>query len=58
MCFNGPQNTFLCLHENICCGYSFKVHGRGSSDEYYNIHFLWRNGEKYDFSVEKNALSG
>ena len=30
MCFNGPQNTFLCLHENICCGYSFKVHGRGS----------------------------
>ena len=34
---------FLFLHENICCGYSLEAPRRGTSDEYPQHMFLWRN---------------
>ena len=34
---------FLFLHKNICCGYSLEVPLRGTSNEYPQQMFLWRN---------------
>ena len=34
---------FLFLHKNICCGYSSEVPWRGTSNEYPQHMFLWRN---------------
>ena len=36
-------NIFLFLHENICCGYSLEAARRGTSNEYHQHMFLWRN---------------
>ena len=38
---------FLFLHENTCCGYSFEVPHQGTSNEYPQHMFLWRNKKKY-----------
>ena len=38
-----PVNIFLFLHENICCGYSLEVPRRGTSNEYPQHMFSWRN---------------
>ena len=35
--------VFLFLHENICCGYSLEVPQRGTSNEYPQQMFSWRN---------------
>ena len=35
--------SFLFLHENICCGYSLEVPLWGTSNEYLQHMFLWRN---------------
>ena len=37
--------SFLFLHKNVCCGYSLEVPQRGTSDEYPQHTFLWRNKE-------------
>ena len=37
---------FLFLHENICCGYSLEVPQRGTSNEYPQHMFSWRNKKK------------
>ena len=34
---------FLCLHENICCGYSLEAPHRGASNEYPQHMFSWKN---------------
>ena len=34
---------FLLLHENICCGYSLEVPRQGTSNEYAQRMFSWRN---------------
>ena len=34
---------FLFLHENICCGYSLEVPHAGTSNEYPQHMFSWRN---------------
>ena len=34
---------FLFLHKNICCGYSLEVPRQGTSKEYLQHMFLWRN---------------
>ena len=39
----------LFLHENICCGYSLEVPQQGTSNEYPQHMFLWRN--KKDISI-------
>ena len=36
-------NIFLFLHENICCGYSLKAPNVGTSTEYPQYMFSWRN---------------
>ena len=38
-----PDNIFLFLHINICYGYSLEVPQRGTSNEYPQHKFLWRN---------------
>ena len=38
-----PQNNFLYLHKNICCGYSLEAPHRGTSNEYPQHMFSWRN---------------
>ena len=35
--------AFLFFHENICCGYSLEVPRRGTSNEYPQHMFSWRN---------------
>ena len=37
----------LFLHENICCGYSVEVPHRGTSNEYSQHMFSWRNKKKF-----------
>ena len=46
---------FLFLYENVCCGYSLEVPCRGTSNEYPQLMFSWRNKKKkYQyFSVEQ-----
>ena len=46
---------FLFLQENICCGYSLEAPHRGTSNEYPQHMFLWRN--KKISSTGKSALS-
>ena len=42
------------LHENICCGYSLEVPQRGTSNEYPQHMFSWRNMKIISiFLVEK-----
>ena len=36
-------DIFLFLHKNICCGYSLEVPHWGTSNEYPQHMFLWRN---------------
>ena len=38
-------NFFLFLHKNICCGYSLEVPQWGTSNEYPQHMFSWRNKE-------------
>ena len=38
-----PQNIFLISPQNICCGYSLEVPLQGTSNEYPQHMFLWRN---------------
>ena len=40
---SGYQIFFLFLHENICCGYSLEAPCRGTSNEYPQHAFSWRN---------------
>ena len=35
--------SFLCLHENLCCGYPLEAHRRGTSNKYPQHMFSWRN---------------
>ena len=49
---------FLFLHKNICCGYSLEAPHWGTSNEYPQHMFSWRN--KKDISIfrkKKSALS-
>ena len=48
---------FLFLHENICCGYSLEVPRRGTSNEYPQHIFSWRNKKNTNvFWLEKASL--
>ena len=38
-------DIFLFLHENICCGYLLEAPHRGTSYEYPQHMFSWRNKE-------------
>ena len=45
---------FLFLHENICCGYSLEVPQWGTSNEYPQHMFLWRNKKNINtFGLKK-----
>ena len=44
---------FLFLYENVCCGYSLEVPHRGTSNEYPQLMFSWRNKKKSINTVEK-----
>ena len=41
--FNFLLISFLFLHKSLCYGYSFEVPRRGTSNEYPQHRFLWRN---------------
>ena len=41
-------NIFLISHKNIYCGYSLEASLRGTSNEYLQPMFLWRNKKKYN----------
>ena len=46
--FNWTELIFLLIsHENICCGYSLEVPLWGTSNEYPQHIFLWRNKKRY-----------
>ena len=50
-------NFFLFLFENICCGYSFEVPQRGTSNEYPQHTILWRNKKTVStFGLKKKSL--
>ena len=53
----GFQITFfLFLHENICYGYSLEAPWRGTSNEYPQHMFLWRNKKNIStFWLKKKA---
>ena len=44
-------NIFLFLHENICCRYSLEVPQWGTSNEYLQYMFSWRNSEALQMST-------
>ena len=46
--------VFLFLHKNICCGYSLEVPHRGTSNEYPQRMFLWRNKKNINTFWLKN----
>ena len=47
---------FLFLHENICCGYSLEVPHRGTSNEYPQHMFSWRNKKNINtFGIKKES---
>ena len=49
---------FLFLHKNVCCGYSLEAPHQGTSNEYPQHMFSWRNKKKYQyFWTEKSILS-
>ena len=41
------------LHKNICCGYSLETPHRGTSNEYPQHMFLWRNKKNYPRIITK-----
>ena len=43
----------LCLHENICCGYSLEVPQRDASNEYPQHMFSSRNKKDSIFRMKK-----
>ena len=45
------------LHKNICCGYSFEVSHWGTSNEYPQRMFLWRNKKNYPRIITKYSLT-
>ena len=47
----------LFLHKNLCCGYSFEVPHRGTSNEYPQHMFLWRIRENYPRIIIKYSKS-
>ena len=50
---------FLCLHKNICHGYSLEVPWQGASNEYPQHMFSWRHRKNVrTFQLTKSALSG
>ena len=50
---------FLFLHKNICCGYSLEVPHRGTSNEYPQHMYAWRNKKIIStFQLKGSALSG
>ena len=51
-----PHNIFLISPKNICCGYSLEVSQQGTSNEYPQHMFSWRN-KKNTFWLKKNTLS-
>ena len=51
-----PYNILLFLHQNICCGYSFKVPCQSTSSEYPHI-FIEYNSSTF-LLKKKGALSG
>ena len=48
---------FLFLHENICCEYSLEMPWWGTSNEYPQRMFLWRNKKNISTFGRKNVLS-
>ena len=46
---------FLFLHKNICCGYSLEVPQRGTSNEYPQHTFSWRNKKNINTVLSENA---
>ena len=50
---------FLFLHKNLCYGYSLEAPQWGTSNEYPEHRFSWRNKKKISiFGCKKSALSG
>ena len=50
---------FLFLYNNICCRYSLEVPYQGTSNEYLQDMFFWRNKENINnFWWKKSTLSG
>ena len=52
------QYFFLFLLESICCGYSWEASQWGTSNEYLQCMFLWRNQENVSTFWLKCFLSG
>ena len=44
---------FLFFHENICCGYSLEAPQQGTSNEYPQHMFSWKNKKYWYFWLEK-----
>ena len=41
------NNLYLLLHKKLCCGYSLEALHKGTSNEYPQHMFLWKNGENH-----------
>ena len=49
---NLPENFFLFLEENICCGYSLEVPHQGASNEYPQHMFSLRNKKYLSYNLD------